>query len=225
MDQQIALNKDGSGSIESNVYLEGFFLNTLKDLTGLSSSGPEGTDRLEPDAIAAEMAMNPFFFDIEVESPAEGTYKGSLKFNHIEELLGSAAASGENNIFNYSSDGGDIHSLEIRINRDNFNQIYQLFPLLQDPGFQYFMPDPGISEAEYSNMLFFIFDGQDGLTESALRTLIRTASLKLIITVDGTITNQKGGQLLNESTMRFTLPLVKLLMQNEDINYSLSYRG
>ncbi len=225
VDQQIMLNKDGSGTVETNVYLEGFFLSTLQDLTGLTSSGPGGTDRLAPETIEQEMAMNPFFYDIAVDSPSEGVYGGSLKFNHIEELLGSAGTTGGSNIITYTSTGADTHRLDIRINSENFEQVYQLFPVLQDPGFQYFMPEPGISEAEYSNMLFFIFDGQENLTEEALRSLIRTASLKLLITVDGSIISLEGGEKLNDSTMRITLPLVELLMHRNEINYSLSYRG
>lgn len=137
----------------------------------------------------------------------------------------SAGESSNNNILTYSELGGGIQQLDIRINDDNFNQIFQLFPMLQDPGFQYFLPEKNISEAEYTEMLLFIFEDSEGITERTLKSLIRTASLKLLITVDGTIVEQTGGQKLNNSTMRISLPLVKLLLHKEDINYSLRYRS
>lgn len=219
------LNQDGSGTVESGVYLESFFLTTLQDLTDLSNSGTNGTNRLEANTIAAEIAQNPFFSDIRVESPGKGQYTGSLKFNHIEELFMSAGKPSANNIFTYTQLGGGIQQLDIRINDENFDQIFQLFPMLQDPGFQYFMPENNISEAEYTEMLLFIFEDSEGITERTLKSLIRTASLKLLITVDGTIVEQTGGQKLNSSTMRISLPLVKLLLHKEDINYSLRYRS
>jgi hypothetical protein len=225
VDQQINLKQDGSGSVESGVYLESFFLTTLQDLTDLSHSGTDGRDRLEANSIAAEIAQNPFFSDIRVESPGEGQYTGSLSFNHIEELFMSAGESSNNNILTYSELGGGIQQLDIRINDDNFNQIFQLFPMLQDPGFQYFLPENNISEAEYTEMLLFIFEDSEGITERTLKSLIKTASLKLLITVDGTIVEQTGGQRLNNSTMRISLPLVKLLLHKEDINYTLRYRS
>ncbi|MDC7235688.1 MAG: hypothetical protein PQJ58_20865 [Spirochaetales bacterium] len=224
VDQQINLNNDGSGTVESGVYLESFFLTTLQDLTDLNNSGTNGGNRLEADSIAAEMAQNPFFSDIRVESPSEGQYTGSLKFNHIEELFLSAGGSPENRILEYSDLGGGEKQLDIRINYDNFNQIFQLFPMLQDPGFQYFLPERSISEAEYTDMLLFLFEDSEGISERALKSLIRTASLKLLISVDGTITEQQGGQKLNDSTMRISLPLVKLLLHKEEISYSLRYR-
>lgn len=219
------MNRDGSGTVESGVYLESFFLTTLKDLTDLNNSGANGTNRLEADSIASEIAQNPFFSDIRVESPAEGQYTGSLRFNHIEELFMSAGSSSQNNIFTYSDRGAGIRQLDISINDENFNQIFQLFPVLQDPGFQYFMPEQNISESEYTEMLLFIFEGSEDISERVLKSLIRTASLKLLISVDGTIVEQTGGQKLNDSTMRISLPLVKLLLHKEDINYTLRYRS
>lgn len=225
VDQQINLNRDGSGTVESGVYLESFFLTTLQDLTDLSHSGNNGTNRLEADSIASEIGQNPFFSDIRVESPAEGQYTGSLRFNHIEELFMSAGSSSQNNIFTYTQKGGGIQQLDIRINDENFDQIFQLFPMLQDPGFQYFMPEDNISETEYTEMLLFIFEGNEDISERVLKSLIRTASLKLLISVDGTIVEQTGGQKLNDSTMRISLPLVKLLLHKEDINYTLRYKS
>lgn len=137
----------------------------------------------------------------------------------------SARGSSDNNILRYTELGGGMRQLDIRINDDNFNQIFQLFPMLQDPGFQYFLPENNISEAEYTEMLLFIFEDSEGISERALKSLIKTASLKLLITVDGTIVEQTGGQKLNNSTMRISLPLVKLLLHKEDINYTLRYKS
>ena len=227
--QQITLNTNGSGRVESSVFLEDFFLTTLKDLTDLGNDSRENGNRLAPASIEAELRMNPYFSDISVQSTREGEYKGSLGFNHIEELFLSAGASVENknvkNILEYKELSPGVYKLSILVNDGNFQQIFKLFPMLQDPGFQYFLPEKSISESEYQEMLFFIFEDAQGIKEETLRSLLKSASLDLLITVEGRIIDQKGGQMLNTSTMRVSLPLVKLLLHKEDIQYSLTYKS
>ncbi|MDA3958347.1 hypothetical protein [Oceanispirochaeta sp.] len=229
VNQQIYLSPDGSGHVESSVLLEDFFITTLQDLTDLSNSGQGGGNRLDSGSIKAELEQNPFFTDIKVESPRDGKYSGSLSFHHIEELfLSTGKLTGvpaENRVLEYKALSQDTHQLKIRINKDNFQQLFQLFPMLQDPGFQYFLPEPSISEAEYKEMLFFIFEDARGIEEKTLRSLINSASLNLLITVEGRIIEQKGGQMFNTSTMKISLPLIKLLLHKEDINYSLTYKS
>jgi hypothetical protein len=235
VNQQIYLNPDGSGRVESSVFLENFFLTTLNDLTDLENSGPDKQNRLAPETIEAELKLNPYLTDINVESPQKGEYSGSLGFNHIEELFLSASSmttgvqtgtsQGRENILDYQELSPGIHKLSISINDKNFQQLFQLFPMLQDPGFQYFLPDQSISESEYQEMLFFIFEDVQGIEERTLRSLLKSASLDLLITVEGQILEQEGGQMLNNSTMRISLPLVKLLLHKEDILYSLTYKS
>jgi len=224
VNQQITLNADGSGRVSSSVFLEDFFISTLRDLTDLSNSGDGGRDRLAPETIRDELRMNPYFSNVSVDRPRKGEYRGNLSFTHIEDLFSIPGTVPSENILRYEKTGPDLYKLSISINQRNFQQIFQLFPMLQDPGFQYFLPEQSISEAEYREMLYFIFEDSEGVSEQTLKSLINAASLDLLIQVEGSIIDQKGGQMLNSSTMRITLPLIKLLLHKDEITYSLTYR-
>jgi len=225
VNQQITLKADGSGHVSSSVYLEDFFIATLQDLTDLRNSGAGGTDRLAPETVQQELKMNPYFSNVSVQMPRKGEYKGSLSFSHIEDLFSMPGTIPSENILQYKELKQGVYQLTIKINKKNFSQIFQLFPMLQDPGFQYFLPEESISEAEYKEALYFIFQDTGGIREQTLKSLINGASLDLLIQVEGSIIDQKGGQMLNSSTMRISIPLIKLLLHKEDINYSLTYRA
>jgi hypothetical protein len=220
--QQITLNPDGSGQVESSVFMEDFFLTTLKDLTDLGQAGEGGKSPLEADTIAGELTLNPYFDDVRVSSPAEGEYRGELSFRHIEELF---AVSGRNSnpVIRHEELENGQRRLVLRVDDDNFQQIFQLFPVLKDPGFQYFLPEPDISREEYEEMLLFIFE--DGASEALLKSLIRQASLDLIIRVNGRITDQQGGRKLNPDTLKIRIPLLDLLLHEEELIYSLTYQS
>ena len=155
VNQQISLNPDGSGQVETSVFMEDFFLTTLKDLTDLGQAGESGQSPLEADSIAGELSLNPYFSKVSVSSPDEGQYRGSLSFRHIEELF-AASDQSSNPVISHSELENGKRRLVLKINDDNFQQIFQLFPVLTDPGFQYFLPEPGISRDEYREMLLFI---------------------------------------------------------------------
>ena len=220
VNQQISLNPDGSGRVESSVFMEDFFLTALKDLTALGQA-EEGKSPLDPDSIAEGLAVNPYFSEISVHSSREGEYSGALSFHHIEELFDAASGQTENPVISHRKRTDGKGELILRINDDNFQQIFQLFPVLKDPGFQYFLPEEEISREEYREMLLFIFE--DGAPELALKRLIDGAALDLIIKVEGEITEQTGGRILNPDTLQIHLPLLDLLLHENELYYSLIY--
>ncbi len=220
--QQIYLNPDGSGQVESSVFMEDFFLRTLKDLTELGQEEEEGKSPLDAASIAGELSLNPYFSEVRVASPSEGEYAGSLSFRHIEELF-AASGQSSNPVISHRELKDGERKLVLRINSDNFQQLFELFPVLRDPGFQYFLPEEGISREEYREMLLFIFE--DGASGEILESLIDQAALDLIIRINGRITDQTGGWKLNPETLRIRIPLLDLLLHKEELFYSLTYQS
>ena len=220
--QQIVLNPDGSGQVESSVFMEDFFLTTLTDLTDLGQAGEGGKSPLDAGSIEGELALNPCFSNISVTSPSEGEYQGALSFRHIEELF-SVSEKNSNPVISHRELGAEERQLILKINDDNFQQIFELFPVLKDPGFQYFLPEEGLSREEYREMLLFIFE--DGAPEELLKSLINQASLDLIIRVNGLITEQTGGRKLSPESMRIRIPLLDLLLHENELYYSLTYES
>lgn len=220
--QQITLNPDGSGQVESSVFMEDFFLSTLKDLTDLGQAGEGEKSPLEADSIEGELTLNPYFDGVRVVSPTDGEYRGELSFRRIEELFAVSGQSA-NPVISHIEQANGSRKLVLRVDDDNFQQIFQLFPVLKDPGFQYFLPEPDIPREEYEEMLLFIFE--DGAPEELLKSLIRQASLDLIIKVNGRITDQQGGRKLSPDTLKIRIPLLDLLLHEEELIYSLTYQS
>ncbi len=218
--QNIVLNPDGSGSVSSSVHLEDFYLTALEDLTDLGGGGEDS--RLAPRNITAELSLNPFFSDIEVLSSEKGVYRGHLQFRDIEALFSVTGQNRENPVVAYIR-RGDRHSLTFRINHRNFPDLFSLFPALQDPGFQYFLPEQDISAREYKEALVFIFEDREN--EAFVKKQLDKAFLDLTIQVKGDILEHQGGTLEGKRKIRFILPLLKLLLHKEEIHYSLTYKA
>ncbi len=202
--------------------LEDFYLSTLQDLTDLSSPSEGGLSPMDPDSIAVELRKNPYFANVVVSSPGEGLYQGGLNFRGIEELFyhrdgtaGSIALFEEN-----SRDS----TLSIRINQDNFSELFRLFPVLQDPGFQYFLPEKTISRMEYIDMLQFLFEDRFSGNQQDLKTRIERASLSLSLLTSGDITSHTGGTLSGARLWEVEVPLLDLLLHDRELFYSVTFK-
>jgi hypothetical protein len=77
-------------------------------------------------------------------------------------------------------------------------------------------PDMNISESEYLDMIEFFFgdDGPAGILDSMLQ---------MVIHVDGQIIDQKGGKKLNNNTVEFNVPLIRILLLDKNLVYSITY--
>lgn len=217
--QNIALNPDGSGSVRSSVHLEDFYRMTLEDLTDLGGPGEE--NKLAPENMARELSLNPFFSDVKVLSSGPGDYEGHLNFKDIQELFAITGQHDQTPVVTYES-SDETRTLSLRINHENFQNLFSLFPALKDPGFQYFLPEKDLSPREYKEALVFIFEDRAG--EGALKKQIEKAVLDLTIHVKGDILKHQGGTLVNKRCIRFVLPLLTLLLHKEEIYYFLTYK-
>ncbi len=220
--QEIQLDSSGSGQMTGRVLLDDFYLATLRDLTDLSSPAENGRSPMEPDSIAGELRKNPLFLNVLVTAAGPGLYQGGLEFHDIEELFHTPeGVSGSVAAF---QKGSGSSTLTIRINRENFQELFRLFPVLQDPGFQYFLPEESITRQEYKEMLLFLFEDSFQGSEEELETRIEMSSLNLIIVTSGSILSQQGGTLEGEKRWKVEVPLLDLLLHEKELYYSVTFR-
>ena len=202
--------------------LENFFLSTLQDLTDLSSPSGNGLSPMDPDSIAGELRKNPYFKNVVVSSPGEGLYQGGLNFREIEELFyNEDGSSGSIALF---EENARDSTLSIRISKDNFSELFRLFPVLQDPGFQYFLPEETISRMEYIDMLQFLFEDRFTGNQQELKTRIERASLSLSLLTGGDITSHTGGSLAGARLWKVEVPLLDLLLHDRELFYSVTFK-
>ena len=213
--QDIYLDADGSGKVTGRVLLDDFYLNTLEDLTDLSSPSSGSSTPMSPDNIAAELSGNPYFRGVQISSPAPGIYQGGLQFHDVEALF-STEEDGTGTILKFEKNSGSS-TLNLRINSDNFQEMFRLFPMLQDPGFQYFLPEQNISRSEYTEMLLFLFEDQHKGNENELQTRVEKASLDLTIHTNGRILSTIGGERTGDREWKIKLPLLDLLLHRQEL--------
>jgi len=222
VDQDIFLNSDGSGTVTGRILLDDFYLNTLTDLTDLNAPSEGERTAMDPEMISAELNRNPYLQNIQISSAAPGIYQGQLSFHDVEELFYTDEGV-ESSVLSFHKNN-ENSTLIIRINSDNFQELFRLFPVLQDPGFQYFLPEPSITRSEYIEMLLFLFEDQFDRSEDELLLKIEKASLNLTIHTDGNIISSEGGSLADDNQWRIEIPLLELLLHRKELFYSLTFK-
>jgi hypothetical protein len=89
---------------------------------------------------------------------------------------------------------------------------------VENPLFEMFGPQEGedITEEEYEEMVALAFGDASsrGLTKSFI---------ELKVTVEGTIVGQTGGRIQGKSVI-FKVPLIKVLLLNEPLEYTIVFR-
>lgn len=221
VDQEIFLNGDGSGKVAGRVTLDDFYLSTLQDLTALSSpaAGEEGP--MDPDYIAAELRRNPHLTKIQVIRPAPGRYSGTMAFQNIRELFYTEEGV-PGTVVSFTRNG-NARTLAFRINRENFQELFRFFPALQDPGFQYFLPEAAIGREEYMEMLLFLFEDQYDRGSEELRKRLEEASLNLTIRTSGRILSHQGGEKRGDREYTLRIPLLDLMLHQQELRYGVTF--
>ncbi len=186
---------------------EEFFLRALEDLTGINYSTLVEDQEIRQRGIT-------------LESSSPRALWGTLSFQSLEELFESEAAP-----LRQKALGGGVYEVQFSLNRRNFNQLFTLYPPLQGEGFQYFLPEEGLEPWEFLDMLTFIFGDQEEFSDEALRKKIEGAKVELTIKPEGKILSQKGGKTLGDSQWTLSLPILDLLLLEEEIQYSFRYEA
>lgn len=222
VDQDIFLKADGSGSFTGQILMDEFYLNTLTDLTDLNAPSEGERTAMDPAMISDELNRNPSLQNIQISSETPGVYKGGMEFHDVEELFYTEKGVASSVLV--FKKNRESSTLNIRINSENFQEIFRLLPVLQDPGFQYFLPEPTITRSEYIEMLLFLFEDQFDRSEEELQLKVEKASLNLTIHTDGKILSSKGGLLVDDNQWRIDIPLLDLLLHRKELFYSLTFK-
>jgi len=119
---------------------------------------------------------------------------------------------------------GNLQSLSIRINRENWADLQKLFPLLADPSISYLGPEgsQGLNRAEFHEMLLYPFEDYAASPALASQALDESV-IKLQVKVPGEIIEVQGGSKLSSDEAVFLLPLFDILMLDRNIEFGVSY--
>ncbi len=218
MKQEIYLEKDGSGTANIEIILKKFVLTTIKDLAEISSVDPD--ESFNPDVIAKSMMENPDITNVVASRPTENKIKIKFDFNNIQTMFEESDKEIKDSGLITISNDGDKTILTLSINKGTYKGISSLIPQIDDPAMSALLPNPeddDATETEYLEMIEYMFgdEGPSGVMDS---------SLNLVININGTIIEQIGGKELNKSKVEFNIPLIRILLLDQDLTYSVTYK-
>jgi hypothetical protein len=215
MKQELVLDSSGGGSMACRMDMAEFYVVFLDDFVDIDSSlemtgaSLEGLPRVS--RVTAERTD---LTEIEI----------SFDFEHLEGLLMSAEELQESRALSLT-DRGDTRLLEIRLNRENFSQLKGLVPLLDDPFLSIYGPEgsKGLSEDEYRETIRWTFEDSESYPGETLDAF-DTSFLILDVTVPREVVSHRGGEKISSRTVEFRIPLIDVLLLNDEIYYSVEYR-
>ncbi len=210
--ESLSLASDGSGSSNTEIHVEDFFITVLQDFseflpgsdTSIMDSAIEGyVNSLEN----AEAVSNGSW-----ESLGDNNYRVSFSFASIASLLSDMGAENQS-IFALAD-----NSLSFSLDINNYPELKQLVPFLADPNFEVYGPEynQGMSEADYLDMIYFLL-GEDG------PEAVTNGEVEVLLTVPGTITATQGCTAVSENTASFAFPIIDFLLLNAPLSFSISW--
>ena len=216
--QEALLRPDGSGAVSFDFEVESYFVDTAREMAELSSEGglPEG-DIFNIPKIREDFAEKDAVDLREVESTGTGGLEGYFTFENISDVFAAQEELTEAGIISLTSSGRN-KIMRVRLNKGNYSQISTLFPVVDNPLFEMFGPQEGedITEGEYVEMVELAFG------EASARGLKRSF-IELKVTIEGTVVAQTGGRIQGRSVI-FKIPLIKVLLLNEPLEYTVVFR-
>lgn len=218
MKQEITLAADGSGTASVEINLKNFVLPTIEDLAEVSPD-VDPDELLSSEKITESLLKNPEISNVIASRPLKNKLLIDFDFGNIEDLFAQTEddiqASGLIKIENI----GNQKKLTMTINKETYSGFSHIIPNIDDPTMAALAPDPDmdISESEYLDMIEFFFgdDGPAGIMDSMLT---------MVLNVDGTIVDQQGGTKLSGKSVEFNIPLIRILLLDTNLVYSITYK-
>lgn len=218
--QEITVHVDESGEASFEVEIEDYFIEVVKDFEVFAEEDTDVTqenlDELELELNESEYTSDAFF-----EKVNDNFYRGTFNFSDLEEFFKELREEEEENevlsVFSYQK-RGFVQNLNIHIDIDNYYQLKELVPLLDDPEFAMFGPEEniGVSEADYIDMIGFAL-GDEGPPS------LRRSYIEVVIVTDNPIITQKGGVLRAPNEIVFTIPMLDFLLLAEPIDKTVTW--
>ncbi len=219
VNENIYLKKDGSGRFHSKVVMKKIFVDYLKNLSEVTGNKEKITDNRVFDIpeIKKSLEARKGLKLRSVSTPTPNTLEIAVDFTNIEEMLGSNKDIGSTGIISFK-ENGKKKELHFHLDKKNFKQLTKAFPALSNPLIESMGPQEGdtTTEADYLDMMKFAL-GEKG--PEAIKTSYITVTLKC----EGKIISQKGGKLIHNNTVVFKIPLIKMLLLNEALDYSVTF--
>jgi hypothetical protein len=214
--QQVQLEANASGTVSMQIRLEPVFVQYIEDLSALTGESTEG-QIFNVEEIKKEFAEREDVNLLAISTPTTDTLDMKLQFTSIEEVFASEQELQQSGIIRFEkvSQGYSVH---FHLDRKNFSAVMTFIPALQNPLFEGLGPQENddTTEEEYYELMDLALG--EGGAES-----VRSAYIETKVTVRGTLVSQSGGK-ITQGGVTFTVPLIRVLLLDEPLDYSLVFK-
>lgn len=214
---EITLASDGSGTATTNIKLENTLTEYLQSLAELTGNEESSESMFDIEEIKKEMGKNKDIVLKKIESKNSSSLNMEISFDDIQKLIKESEKELSKKVISFNKLGKE-KEIKIYMDIDNFKDIAPLFPIIDEPLFQTFGPleNQGITEEEYLEMMEYAL-GDGGAK------LIKESIITTKINIKGSLISQRGGTISGNAVI-FRTPLIRLLMLDEPIEYSIKFK-
>ncbi|TVR32770.1 MAG: hypothetical protein EA404_06645 [Spirochaetaceae bacterium] len=216
--QEVTLSRSGAGEATVNVELHRVLIEYLADLSGFAGASMEIFDL---QALEARFAQEPGLELLSATAPSAGELRLRLRFADIARVF-DAQQGAVREVFSFAEDG-DQRRLQIRLTPHSVRALMGFSPASDSMLADILLPpvDQPMREADYVDYLAWALEEYQ--RETPIASVIRSATIRVVIEPEGTIVSQRGGRTEGNRVI-FEIPVVRLLTVRNTLEYSLTFR-
>ena len=220
VNQQLTLRGDRSGAAHIEVELEQVFVDylaTLSEAAGDSDMVPESV--FDTEEVERSIGERRGVTVTHIATPNPEALELSLAFEDLKAMLApDTPVPGPATSPLVTFTGGDPSTLRVHLDRNNYRELTNLFPILDHPLLVSLGPqkDLEVTDAEYLEMMGFVL-GDDG------PPAIEDSTVTVRVVVDGTIIEHDGGELQDDGSLLIAIPLIRVLVLDQPLDYTVVF--
>jgi hypothetical protein len=218
MKQTIVIRSDGSGTLAMHVEVARLlhdYISRLSEVSDKPVLGPGGAF-FDAESMRKDFESRSGITVTKAVTPSNDSVDLELAFNSIQDVFAQDESLKNTAALAYSeSDGKKI--IRLHLDRSNYPQLARAFPLLASPAFAAFGPQANdtTTDDDYMEMVRF------SIGEEA-PALLKRSFVTLTLAPEGQILSQSGGEITG-GTVVFRIPLVRLLVLDKPLDYSVTF--
>ncbi len=217
--QTVVIAGDGSGTLVMHADVSTLlrdYLVSLAELSGNPSPLKEGRI-FDAAAIGKDLQSRPGIVVRKVSTPTSSVLDLELGFDSVQHLLSGQDALTDTGALVFV-DAGDRSTLRLHLDRATWGQLARTFPPLRDPIVAQLGPQGNgpVTDDDYLSMIrFSVGDAAPGLLKKSFITLT--------VQPPGEIISQTGGAISGGAVV-FRIPLLRILVLDRALDYSVTFR-
>ncbi len=219
--QTLNINKDASGDISFELTLAPFFVDVAEQLSELFPGEGEKTNSSQSifdlEKMREDFSKSSGSSLQKLENPSSDILHGTILFDDIRTALNGSGTNNILDIFSFTTKN-NINTLSVEINYRTVEQFLLANPSMDSPLMESFGPlaNKGLKDEDYLEMMQYALGDES-------REGIRESYLIMDINVDGKIISQSGGTKVDQDTVRFKIPLLRILLLDEPESFYVSF--